>query len=118
MNSLLIVILCIAAIECQKQYTICDVFAPNGVFSGGVKLFRFENQNGIKLIMYKSGENGSQWEVELTQIGERKSIKFIGEAIECCKDIINRFSYKDIRDQTKYYMICILLSVHEIEKYK
>ena len=86
MNSLLIVILCIATIECQKRYNICDVFAPNGVFSGGVKLFRFENQNGSKLIMYRNGENGFQWEVKLTQIGERKSINFIGEAIECCKD--------------------------------
>ena len=112
MNSIHVLILCIAAIECQNRYNICDVFAPNRVFSGGVKLYRLETRRRSQLIMYTIGENGFQWEVELTQINERKSINFKGEAIECCEDYLNVFSFKYMNENKgKTYRHCIIQNV-------
>ena len=94
MISILVLFVSITAIECKNTLKICDVFAPNRVFSGGVKLYRFENQNGMKVIMYTIGENGGEWEIELkTNVG-KKSIEFIGDAVKCCKDLVNRYSFK------------------------
>ena len=116
MNSLLIVILCIATIESQKRYKICDVFAPNGVFSGGVKLYRLENQNQTKLKMYRIGENAGEksgeWEAELKTNAGNKSIKFNGEAIDCCKNSVNQFSIKYVDEKEgKTYRHCVTQNV-------
>ena len=110
MNWVLLLVLSLTAIECNNQ-KICDVFAPKGVFSGGVKIHRFYTKNGIQLKMYRIGENGFEWDIELRQIGENKSIEFVGEGKACCERYSNRYSFKYINANEVTYNDCNIETV-------
>src|SRR5882757_4907129 len=76
----------------EEEY--CKVFAPNGVFNG-IKILKmaffkkFSNIYINKLYLYKTGQNGGEWEVRLTN--DRKHILFETIPKECCREHLNRF---------------------------
>ena len=47
------------------------------------------NQDVSHQTMYKSGANGAEWEVRLSE--NKTSIDFIGKPNKCCKNYLNQF---------------------------
>ena len=71
---------------------ICNIFAPKGEFNG-IQIYyaRDLDLNHQKLIMYKTGPNGGEWEVRLSE--NRTALEFINNTlnIKCCAEHLNRF---------------------------
>ena len=98
MCSRIVFVLCLVSILCQSIDDICQVFAPNGVFTG-IQMYNNFSKKDISnkseyRVMYKSGANGAEWEV---RISDNKSIEFIGKSMKCCENYLNQFvTYADL----------------------
>ena len=92
MNLKSVLILSFVSILRASIDEICEVFAPNGVFNGIQIYNKFVAKDSSDTneyrFMYKSGSNGAEWEVRLS---DNKSIEFIGKPIKCCENQLNKF---------------------------